>query len=208
MANFAVRITAPRDKLIPVLGAWSSKCERILAYEHVETGKIHSHLLIMGCSQSTENLKNIARQNGLSLKGNGEWSFKTGYTDKVGKVKIELTENTKDKYVTYMSKGMYEPYYNKGYETKYLEDMKKEWVSPDPNKSKDAIVFEGFAKIMSAGGVDRDLTFAQVAGMARNYSFGRNNGIVNTQALKEAKMICLTYCYREQITIPWDKLKW
>lgn len=203
--NFAVRLTADRARIVKVLCEWSKVCDKVLAYEHSETGKIHSHLLLVGCVQSTENLRNLSRKSGLSLSGNGEWSFKTSYKDKSSKRVIPVNENTWPKYITYMSKGRYDAYYNKGFEETCLAELKAAWVPPDPNKSKDAVIFEDFAKVMN---VDKqDYTYAQVWAMARTWSINRHGVIVNAKSLTEARMLANTYCWREEITIPWDKIK-
>jgi len=204
--NFAVRITTTTENVKRIMGAWSKVCDKLLAYEHIETGKIHSHLLIMGCTQTSENLKNLARANGVSLSGNGQWTFKTGYKDKHSKTRVPLTENTMAKYITYMSKGRYDAYYNKGFEVEYLNEKKSEWEAPNPNKSKDAVVYEEFAKIMSVDQND-DLTYSQVCGMARKYAIDRHGAIVNQVAMKEAAMLARTYCWRYDISIPWDKIR-
>lgn len=203
-SNFAIRIHAPSEQIKKSLGLWSSVCEKILAYEHDSQNRVHTHLLVLGCQRTSENLKDMCRSVGLSLKGNGEWSFKNGYTDKASKKKVELTEHTMDRYVVYMSKGKYDPYYNKGFDPEYVNRMRAEWVAPDPNKSRDSVIYDDFAKVMGV----QELTWDQVARMARNYSINRHGKIVSAVALKEAKMLALTYCYRWEITINWDKIKW
>lgn len=203
-SNFAVRIHASSELVKKSLALWASVCDKILAYEHNEANRVHTHLLVLGCVRTAENLKDLCRSVGLSLKGNSEWSFKSGYIDKVSKKKVELTEHTMDKYVVYMSKGKHDPYYNKGFEVAYVNARRAEWVAPDPTKSKDSYIYDEFAKVMGV----QDLTWDQVVRQSRAYAIRRHGMIVSAVALKEAKMLALTYCYRWEIDINWDKIKW
>lgn len=222
MTNFAVRITLPFSDLSGSLRAWALKVDSMLVYEHVgtKTEKVHIHALLMGCNCDAERLKQIVKEHGVSqLKGNGDWSFKTKHRD-LGPV----AEETKDGYITYMSKGQLMPLYNKGFTDEYLIDMRDRWVDPKEYLSKDERVYDEFAKTCSVEQVRGELKqwrdnlikvsrtadlFSRtetdvVVQRVRSWAFAKHKRIWNVQTARVAKMVILTYCMRNNLDFPKD----
>jgi len=123
--NYAVRITLPYSDVSGTVHVWALKCDKLVVYQHVgsETEKVHVHLLLMSSSVSAERLKQLS---GLIGSGNEFWSFKTK-SKKTG----PLTDKTSGQYITYMTKGKYDPMYVKGYDSKVLVALKEAWVQRD-----------------------------------------------------------------------------
>lgn len=85
----------------------------MVVYEHTEASRPHIHMLLVGCSVSTDTLKNYIKKE-LGVISSRDWSFKTAKSDY-------------DNYIKYMSKGYIEPCYNKGFEETYLTDCRLKW---------------------------------------------------------------------------------
>jgi len=117
------RITRPYTDLVRIFSNWTEVSDQVLVYEHPagvsrRTGKaqkIHCHVLIQGCLIGEEALKKRIK-NMIQLSGNADWSWtKKEYSDP-------------KKYITYMTKGIYQPKYNKGYDPEELEACRDHWV--------------------------------------------------------------------------------
>lgn len=153
-------------------------------------------------------------------KGNGFWSFKT-----VTKHHGPITAETAPKYITYMSKGVHDPSYNKGYELQELQQLKEAWIAPtNYNKSEtNYLKFEHYfplsrletlhndnllqvARLTGAAHAqanqNRITKYDVVAKAARSWAFSIRNSIWDVQTACLAKMVLLTYCMRHQIDIP------
>lgn len=83
MSAYAVRVFLPKENLRQLVGAWALKSSRLVAYEHTgsKTGKVHTHLLLLGVIDSKNNLKAMAKTMGYELKGNRDWSWKSADAD-------------------------------------------------------------------------------------------------------------------------------
>ena len=124
--DYVCRITRPYVDISGLVLNWSETADQVLVYQHPEGisrrtkkfQKTHCHLLIQGCRLGTaEGLrKRVAKQ--YKLKGNEDWSF----SDK--------DYDGSPKYITYMTKGIYLPAFNKGYDATQLEQLKNAWVEP------------------------------------------------------------------------------
>lgn len=129
------RITRSYAELIRVFSNWTEVSDQVLVYEHPagisrrtnKTQKEHCHVLIQGCTIGDEALKKRIK-NIIQLSGNGDWSWsKANYEGK-------------EKYITYMSKGQYQPKYNKGYDPGELEELRGKWVEPTPPAKNEPIL--------------------------------------------------------------------
>lgn len=99
-------------------------------YEHPEEGNVHIHGLLLGCNCSTDTLKNqVKKALGVTKFPKEEWSFITEYKDKNTKQMYKVSQENSDKFITYMSKGKYEPKGSKGYEIEYFEERRKAWIT-------------------------------------------------------------------------------
>jgi len=133
--SWAVRITLDENDLASVIQKWAGHCEQIIAYEHPAppAARTHCHLLLIKCKVTTQRLKQIS---GREERGKTFWNFKAirGPT-----LNFAETWADTDKYITYMSKGIYEPSYvgtQFYYDWTALEVLKQKWVAPAPTTPK------------------------------------------------------------------------
>jgi len=118
---YAVRISLGQENVHSILSKWEPHCSQIIAYEHVDGNRTHCHMLVWGCDVTSERLKQIS---GRTERGNTFWNFKTMDPDD-----LEGHET----YITYMSKGQYDPFYNSSewsWSWKDLEKLKANWKEP------------------------------------------------------------------------------
>ena len=117
MVGYAVRITRTAEQLYDVARRWKDYCDTIIMYEHPDdvANRTHCHMYLGRVSVTTKRLKQVS---GLPNLGNTLWSFK------------EATEDI-SVYVTYMSKGKYDPSYLYRYEYKDTERLKALWKEPE-----------------------------------------------------------------------------
>lgn len=222
--HFAARITLPFSDLSGAVRAWSLKCDKLLCYEHLADEKVnrtHCHLLMMYTGCTAENLKTIMKEYVDESKiegGNSFWSFKTK-SKKHGAV----TEETAPKYIVYMSKGVYDAKYVKGYEASYLDERKAAWVQPEEVMSKAEQEYELFEEHMYYYCRDHIqdpelmlqtgkllLAYNQIDVLvraARAYAFAIHKRVWTVQTARMAKSICITYAMRHGIQVPEDKVK-
>jgi len=128
----ALRISRDNTDLQQVFDDWAKVAGKLLVYRHdadEEVKTTHCHFLIEECSIGTaEGLRKRVKHLGFS--GNKDWAFTDPPT----------TDESRDKYITYMTKGHLDPVYNKGYDPEYLEECKKKWVDYEsPSAPKTAI---------------------------------------------------------------------
>lgn len=125
MPNYAVRITHSYDDCKRVIGLWALRCDKMLVYEHEgeKTGKAHIHIALCNTNIDKKQLRNIATNAGLPVKGNENCSFKDW--------DLEST------YMSYMTKGKHDPSYNKGYSSEEVNLFRSNWVEPTVYAKKD-----------------------------------------------------------------------
>lgn len=206
--NFAVRITKPFSDLSGTVRQWAMKADKMLCYEHDNTDKLHCHLLMLNVSVDAERLKQISKECGVFGKGNEFWSFKTK-SKKTGPV----DSTTAERYITYMTKGRYDPKYVKGYESEYLSYCKSLWADGDSAPSKQELVYLDFednvityckARPEDARGIlyvlRADKTDVLVS-LARRYAFLKASRIWDVRTASLAKSLFLTYAMREDMII-------
>lgn len=117
----AFRISRSYTDLLPFIERISTKCSRMIIYEHNDSARIHIHGLIDGCEVSTDTLKNYVKCSlNVSTFSKSDWSFIT--QDKQG-------NPAGDKFITYMSKGILQPRFIKGYDTDTTEQYRLSWVA-------------------------------------------------------------------------------
>jgi len=225
--DYFVRITHPYASLAPLISRWSLECEKLVAYEHVGTltEKVHIHMVILGSRLQKKQLRNIGQQQ-ADLKGNELCSFKECVSW--------------EQPIVYMTKGMLEPSYNKGFASDKLIELKGRWVTPK-NYEKQSVNKKYYEAWLNSDwkklqihvaekkavlekqlaacedGFQRDSLivnsqgeFDAIKGYFRRYVFEDNQSIWDLQAINKYKMMVLTYCMREEISIPknTDWAKW
>jgi len=205
---YAVRLRASWDALRTTIGQWALRCDKVLLYEHAERHEnIHCHLLLEGVSCSIDTLKNDMRAHGIDLKGAGQLSFKSKFKLRDGST-INITEANKGRYVTYMSKGKYDPKYNKGYDPDWLTIQKSRWIEYDntPEHPFKAVYddFETFVcKALTAPeyamvnhlGLSKD----RVITLAYNYTFALHHRMAHDGMKKHMGWCIDTYCLRHKL---------
>lgn len=129
MANYAIRIRRSYNELERFSEYLNKVSSKWVIYEHPEQGNVHIHGLLLGCTATTDTLKNqIKKALNVTTMDKTHWSFKTEYKDD-GQL-IKITEDNSGKFITYMSKGKYEPKGFKGYVIEYLQERVSAWVTP------------------------------------------------------------------------------
>lgn len=120
--NYAVRITRPYVQLASWVSRVAMVCEKMVVYEHNENvSRIHIHAHIWGCADTDDTLKNWLSQT-LNVKVNkSDISFKQKYKPKGSLQSKPIDEGN----ISYMSKGKYDPVYNKGYTDDELKVLKE-----------------------------------------------------------------------------------
>lgn len=124
MDGLAVRITLPADKLRDTLVAWRYLCDQVIVYEHPSGSaeRTHCHMLIINPTHCVRSFKD---KSGIANGGNSLWSFKKAQGSPLW-----------PKYITYMSKGIYDPDSIEGrnpyYTWKDCERFKYDWINKRP----------------------------------------------------------------------------
>jgi len=201
--NYAVRITRSYDYCQRMVAHWATRCDKILAYEHVgtTTEKIHIHLLIINSVLPVDTLKKQVKTLGASIfKGNGDWSFKTK------DAKYGPVTDSQD-YVTYMTKGTHDPKYNKGYEPEYLAECKKNWVD-NTKTSKLRLEYNAFVRTLQDIEIPKHLSISVSGTVYPGFDIVKNRALrfayqtydmICPQSMQMMKSLTLTYCYEREI---------
>lgn len=211
--NLAVRITAPFSDLSGMVRNWALKADKVLVYQH-DDDKVHIHVLMLGVSCDKERLKQIAKESRIVGGGNEFWSFKT-------KVKggIAVSPENSDRFITYMSKGKYDPSYNKGWDVEELARLKAAWVQRSVC-AQERLYLEFIDYLLSNKEDDGTFHFGTpiiydtvenvkvLQSWARSWAFSHHKSFWTVRTATDAKMVFLTYCMRFSITIPQDIKLW
>lgn len=115
---FAIRVTKSSRELAHFFDKLDQVTERYVFYEHNVPNNIHIHGLIVGCTVSTDTLKNYIRKDVGNMKST-DWSFKTA---------------DDFNFITYMSKGTLDPVVNKGFTGEELQEYRSKWVTVESKK--------------------------------------------------------------------------
>lgn len=124
----------------------STICDRAIFYYHPHgktDGKSpHIHGLLVNYKKTDDTIRKIIKQRfnitsvaGCSISN----TFSRG---------IKMSEMTYPKYMTYMSKGIYDPIYSKGFEPEEFTMAKMCWSEPKKDDSKTTIVIEPKEKVV------------------------------------------------------------
>jgi len=203
--SYAVRITYGKEIVKHIISVWSTQCEKIVAFEHTDAKKIHSHLLIIGSRICKKQLRNLARNCGVDVKGNANMSFKA------------YDEN--ETYITYMTKGKFSPYYLQGFTQDECEEAKKQWV-PQAERNTMKELYNRFESIIDLNGQEfrdmvateislnpksnQDMRFEYVRSKAHKVAFHANECFATGKFFSDYKTLVYTYCFRNHIGIPRD----
>lgn len=202
MESYACRITHPQTTVRHILASWSTQCEKLVAFEHTDGSKIHSHLLIINSRVGKKQLRNIAANCGVNVKGNEFMSFKA--------------YDHNERYLVYMSKGQFTPYYLQGFTQEECEAAKAQWV-PDQKKENPQVRiynrFEASLDLLSEEFRNyvtnalalklkiEDIRFEWIRSKSSRFAFAECDRIANQKYVNMHKMLTNTYCMRHNIPI-------
>lgn len=208
--SYAIRVTMDFPALASVVALWALECNKLLAYEHNESGKkVHCHFLVEGARVCRKTFYNIFDRKFPGCDKQ-EWragkSFDGDYT-----------------YITYMSKGGMGSslVYNKGYTKEYLEEMQKKWVVPE-QYVKIPKQLEFYRNVMDDGLVEMAWTEWKkdnpkwqedyISSQTAKYKFltkwcfsasvEHNHSLVTQKTWADYHMLIQTYCYKHSIPNP------
>lgn len=193
MENAFVRITRSYDELVSLVSAWALKCDKIIVYEHIgeETEKVHVHILMNNMSTSWDNCKKIAKSLGFSFNGNEDWCKTKKYV-----------YNAKET-IKYMSKGVLEPKYNKGYTSEEVLEAKESWRPEEPARTKDQVLYQ---KFVDANEGCENWTFNQLKQAAKSFAFWECSRIWTPRASAIYRLCVYTHAMTFNIDLP-DQLE-
>lgn len=120
----AIRITLSYDRLEQTFSQIKDVSQRVIVYQHDAT-RVHVHALIVGCTVSTDTLKNWVMREINGKLTRDSWSFKTAQNEE---------------FITYMSKGSLTPVFVSGYQPEVIEAFRSKWVQQAP-KSKSLVQY-------------------------------------------------------------------
>lgn len=193
--NYAVRLRAPYESLRHVVSAWSLKSEKLVCYEHSEPNNIHIHLLLKGVYDTPDALKKILWKTNPEIKGAGQLSFKTTYKNPQ-KIVTDITDETIPKYITYMSKGKYEPAYVAGYDKTFIHDCKTAWVNHKRSTAEQDWYHNFIKRVKECEEAQskRVTEIEQIKPIAVAYAIEKH-GIINLACRRDMSMLITTYYY-------------
>jgi len=191
--DIAIRLTTSYESLMTTVSDWSLVCKQIICYEHPEPQNIHCHLLLTGVYCTDQHLKDIMWGHGVTCKGAGQLSFKASFKTPEKKV-LEITEESYPKYITYMSKGKYEPKYNKGFSDGKVESYKLAWIvyTREPESIQILHEFEKFVEN------ETELNLKNIIHCAHVFMMGKYKS--HTPQMRKAQSTLIDdYCYYHMI---------
>jgi len=195
-SDYAVRLRLPYENLRQVVSDWALRSQKMVVYEHPEEGNVHCHALLIGVYDTTNTLRNVLRKHEVPLKGAGQLSFKTADAESA------------QKFITYMSKGKYDPKYYTGYDEDYLNSCKSLWVEHRKLSVDETLyavyekaVYEHRCQAVPFGTITDD----NLKRIAVDVAIAKYK-VFNIGARRDAKMLLDTYKYKFKLVDP-AKLK-
>ena len=131
MEHYAIRISRPYTDISGVITKASDLSEQSVWYEHPadeDVSRTHVHGLLLCSSIKTDTVKNwIKKELAVTEFSKYDWAFATSFKTK-DKRDIKITKDNYERYVTYMTKGRFEPVFYKAFTKESIEDCKALWV--------------------------------------------------------------------------------
>lgn len=205
LESYAVRITYPKENVKHIISVWSTECEKLVAFEHTDAKKVHSHLLIINSRICKKQLRNLAAKCGVDVKGQANMSF------------TKYDANTT--YLVYMTKGKFLPYYLQGFTQEECEEAKKQWVEPSERNPMRELYqrfessvdlsgeeFSAYKQYVFDQKAERNVNihFEYIRNKAHKIAFQANNQFATGKFFNDYKTLVYTYCFRNNIPIPRD----
>jgi len=205
--HLAVRLRLPYDNLRQVFSDWALRVQRLVVYEHPEKDNVHCHALLMNVSVSENTLRGDIRKHGLPLKGAGQLSFKTTFKNPEKQV-VAITDESAPQFITYMSKGKYDPKYYTGYDEEFIASRRALWVDYK-RRSADEILCDLYEKAVQEHRLQAvpfgSITDDNLKRIAVDVAIAKYK-VFNIGARRDAKMLLDTYRYKFKLIDP-AKLK-
>lgn len=118
--NYAPRLRFSYEKIASWVSRVAMASEKVIVYEHDENpDNIHCHMLVMGFTKDVTTLKNWFKEALCMKPRRVEWTFPQTYKDQDGN-----EQPVNEEFVTYMSKGVHDPKYNKGFSPEFVAERK------------------------------------------------------------------------------------
>lgn len=118
----------PWEQLSDKFTAFSNECDVLVVYEHEkddEVNRTHCHALVEVANE--ERIRQVVsecnRENNTGLKGNSLYMLSTEYSTKKRSKKVKVNDGL----ITYMTKGILEPKYTKGFTDERINQLRGEW---------------------------------------------------------------------------------
>lgn len=128
--NFKCRIARSYADISGCVEKIATLCDKIAVYEHNEmVERTHIHFVAIN-AKDIETFKYHIKKH-IILKGNKDWSFSAVWQD--GDVVKDVDEG----FVSYMSKGIYDPMYYKGFTQEEIHDYKSKGYTSKGNNKKE-----------------------------------------------------------------------
>ena len=222
MPHYAVRVTHSFLQARPIVHEWAMRADKVLVYEHSKDtntarDKTHIHMLLVNTSIDKKQLRNIAGATGVPVKGNEHMSFK-------------MAEEPFGTYITYMTKGVLDASYNKGFTPEELAQYKHDWITPHEyvketpwSKLYDAYAPEApkpptpeqYASVIRQWVEDpnpnavipnaQDVYIRELESHTTRWVIKRHNGYWNPAMAKQVNCLRFTHCWKHGLTIPKNK---
>lgn len=154
MNNFAFRISASYADIGSTLLKLIDLTEKVAIYEHPADEKVantHIHGLLMTCSRKEDTL----REKFFKKHWKGKYQLATTYKDQDNKI-----QPVNEGYVTYMSKGVYDPSFVKGFTPERILELKALWIdysqvadpvvdttAPEKKKKESVCIYDIIVKV-------------------------------------------------------------
>lgn len=114
--NYATRLSFPYSRLAAWVSRVAMASEKVIFYEHAgDPNNVHVHGLIVGFRKDKTTLKNWCKEALGMTPARTQWSFPE---------RTKEGEPLTDGFISYMSKGKYDPSYSKGYTADEIQQWK------------------------------------------------------------------------------------
>ena len=127
----ACRVSRVFNDVSSAMQRIADNSDRIIVYAHNEgCERPHIHFLIENPQISTDTIKNwIKKDLNTKIFCKTDWSFKQTFGD---------NQDVNYGYISYMTKGKYEPVFQKGFTESEIKEYKDAWKNPAP-KTKNLV---------------------------------------------------------------------
>jgi len=199
--HLAVRLRLPYDNLRQVFSDWALRSQRLVVYEHPEEDNIHCHALLLNVGVSENTLRNDIKKHGLPLKGAGQLSFKTTYKTPDKQV-VDITDESAPQFITYMSKGKYDPKYVKGYDDEFMVSRRSIWVDYKKRSSDETLYLQYVAEVLKLSKEHGYKDGIKDAGSLKVIAIEickKKYGVINLGCRRDIKMCLDTYMYEADL---------